>query len=209
MRTWICAITLAGIFFLGSLPLVVADPAEPASTPKEKITLEIAAVMDTQPTVLVCSLRNEDTVEFAGDELRIEHSGLVIKPPDGRERWAKGSVTNRPVVVKPSQTITWRINDLPLVLRVLGQTTELGTYHIYWRVGEWRSNEITFLKEQKNNVMEWSLEELNRELDRLAEKGPLTPEELRWRSMVEAAQRAAENRARVEKMIEQQSHPQR
>lgn len=207
MRIWIFLSMLAGVFFPCSLPAVTADSAKPVNTPKEKITLEIAAVMDTQPTALVCSLRNEGTVDFEGEELRMTYSGLVIKTPDGKERWAGGCVTDRPVIVKPSQTMTWRVNNLPDVLRVFIHSTDLGTYRIYWRVGEWRSNEITLFKERKNDVMEWSLDELNRELERLTRKGPLTPEELRWRSMVEAARRLAINRMRSQTPTKQQSNP--
>jgi len=112
-----------------------------AATEEKHFTLELAVEMNTSPTIIVCTLRNTGKVDVETTPFATNYNRLVIIDASGKEEemfaWKDGI---EPVVIKPSQSSTSKVALEDCFER---RKIEIpGTYRIYWKVAEVKSNEL-------------------------------------------------------------------
>ncbi len=124
----------------------VAAQAEGTEGEKPAVVLEVAAVLGAPGGTFSFTLKNNKSSDFETTPIGTNYNRILITAPDGKQvehfHWKNGI---RPVVVKASQPMSWKVDLGPIL-----ESRELkgaGVYRVRWQVGELKSAEALLLKE--------------------------------------------------------------
>ncbi len=145
-----------------------------------KVHLELAVVVNSNPTVLSYTVRNDGPSDY---DIRHGSGGyLVVTRSDGLVRSFEATACWQRVVLKPSESFTGRMpEDVVTMITKGALSKKLGVYRLRWRIHDVYSNELIFLWDKKTNPEEMTLAEIEQALADLPKKKQLTKGEQRRR----------------------------
>jgi len=108
---------------------------------KKEFTLQFAIELDSSPTKIICTLKNTGEVDVETTPLATCYNRIVLVKPDGQEvesfSW-KNFI--KPVVIKPKEEKIF--SGVLAHAFNLEDEKQPGTYRVYWKVYEVKSNEL-------------------------------------------------------------------
>lgn len=137
-----------------------AKKTESSSSNAEKVSLKISTVIGAPTTTLALTVANNSKEELKTWPLGgMRHNCVVIMKPNGEEKelWVGIDSDVEPVIVKPTESFTWKIDISRRIGLYGGSLQEPGLYRLYWKLKElkaddvareYKSNEILLLREK-------------------------------------------------------------
>lgn len=117
------------------------------SSDENKVSLHIAVIMNTNPTMIEFLLRNNSKEPFSTSEVMTNGSVIMIQQPSGIVKEAVINIDGaKKMVILPGKTMAWTV-DISTILETW-TTAVPGRYLVYWKIKTMTSNQIDLILPQ-------------------------------------------------------------